>query len=420
MNIKTIPSRIYIYLISIGPGIFLIGYNIGTGSVTTMASAGSRYGMSLFWVLILSCFFTYIMFISYGKFSLVTGHTALYGYKKFIIFGRFIAILTLVGLISVEITALMGIFGIVSEIISEWSKIYLFEDGFNTTLIASVLILVMYSFLLIGKYSFFEKILIIFVSIMGISFVISMFLVIPEPVEIVRGFIPRFPDEKNANMILAGIAGTTLSAPGFVVRSILIREKGWNINQIDQAKKDSFAAALIMFILSLAIMACAAGTLFPRGTVVENVIDMVNTLEPIAGKFSLSIFMLGIVGAGLSSIFPIVLLAPWLICDYCGWESNMKSKFFRITTGIIILTGLTIPVFHARPIFAMIASQAFQALMMPIVTLTIFYLINKKEIMKEFKAGIALNIGICATFIFSLVMSYQAILGLVGYISGKI
>ncbi len=420
MNIKTIPSRIYIYLISIGPGIFLIGYNIGTGSVTTMASAGSRYGMSLFWVLILSCFFTYIMFISYGKFSLVTGHTALYGYKKFIIFGRFIAILTLVGLISVEITALMGIFGIVSEIISEWSKIYLFEDGFNTTLVASVLILVMYSFLLIGKYSFFEKILIIFVSIMGISFVISMFLVIPEPVEIVRGFIPRFPDEKNANMILAGIAGTTLSAPGFVVRSILIREKGWNINQIDQAKKDSFAAALIMFILSLAIMACAAGTLFPRGTVVENVIDMVNTLEPIAGKFSLSIFMLGIVGAGLSSIFPIVLLAPWLICDYCGWESNMKSKFFRITTGIIILTGLTIPVFHARPIFAMIASQAFQALMMPIVTLTIFYLINKKEIMKEFKAGIALNIGICATFIFSLVMSYQAILGLVGYISGKI
>ena len=29
------------------PGIFLLGFNIGTGSVTTMATAGANYGMSL-------------------------------------------------------------------------------------------------------------------------------------------------------------------------------------------------------------------------------------------------------------------------------------------------------------------------------------------------------------------------------------
>ena len=39
----------------LGPGLFLIGYNIGTGSVTTMASAGSRWGMSLTWTVVLSC-----------------------------------------------------------------------------------------------------------------------------------------------------------------------------------------------------------------------------------------------------------------------------------------------------------------------------------------------------------------------------
>ena len=52
----------------VGPGLFLIGYNIGTGSVTTMASAGSRYGLSLFWLLIISCIFTYVMLIAYGRF----------------------------------------------------------------------------------------------------------------------------------------------------------------------------------------------------------------------------------------------------------------------------------------------------------------------------------------------------------------
>ena len=41
-------------LLSFGPGIFAIGYTIGTGSVTSMIVAGSTYGMQLLWVLLLS------------------------------------------------------------------------------------------------------------------------------------------------------------------------------------------------------------------------------------------------------------------------------------------------------------------------------------------------------------------------------
>ena len=34
----------------IGPGLFLVGYNIGTGSITPRASAGAAYGMALVWI----------------------------------------------------------------------------------------------------------------------------------------------------------------------------------------------------------------------------------------------------------------------------------------------------------------------------------------------------------------------------------
>ena len=37
----------------VGPGIFAIGYTIGTGSVTSMAKAGADYGLGLLWVLAL-------------------------------------------------------------------------------------------------------------------------------------------------------------------------------------------------------------------------------------------------------------------------------------------------------------------------------------------------------------------------------
>ncbi len=52
-------KKIAAFISTIGPGIFLIGYNIGTGSVTTMAVSGSSYGMTLIWPLLLSCLFTF-------------------------------------------------------------------------------------------------------------------------------------------------------------------------------------------------------------------------------------------------------------------------------------------------------------------------------------------------------------------------
>lgn len=66
------------------PGIFLLGFNIGTGSVTAMAKAGATYGMSLLWTIIASCFTTYFMINLYGKYTLATGETALQAFRKHI------------------------------------------------------------------------------------------------------------------------------------------------------------------------------------------------------------------------------------------------------------------------------------------------------------------------------------------------
>lgn len=51
-------------LSAIDPGLYLIGYNIGTGSVTAMAKVGAEHGMSLTWALLLSCIFTYVLMIA--------------------------------------------------------------------------------------------------------------------------------------------------------------------------------------------------------------------------------------------------------------------------------------------------------------------------------------------------------------------
>ena len=92
MQKKKLSKRMLIGLTAIGPGLFLIGYNIGTGSITTMAKVGAEHGMTLTWALVLSCIFTYVLMVAYGKTTLVSGQTALSTIKSRLIFGKPLAI----------------------------------------------------------------------------------------------------------------------------------------------------------------------------------------------------------------------------------------------------------------------------------------------------------------------------------------
>ena len=64
---KSIIKKIIALVLGFGPGIFAIGYTIGTGSVTSMIVAGSKFGMQLLWVLLLSCLFSGVLMFAYGN-----------------------------------------------------------------------------------------------------------------------------------------------------------------------------------------------------------------------------------------------------------------------------------------------------------------------------------------------------------------
>ena len=66
-------SNIKRIFVSILPGIFLIGYNIGTGSVTAISKAGANFGLDLLWAFIISCLLTCYLIVHFSKYTMVTG-----------------------------------------------------------------------------------------------------------------------------------------------------------------------------------------------------------------------------------------------------------------------------------------------------------------------------------------------------------
>ncbi|MQY80002.1 MAG: hypothetical protein GH151_12545 [Bacteroidetes bacterium] len=406
---KSKVKKILIGLSAIGPGLFLIGYNIGTGSVITMAKAGAEHGMTLLWALALSCIFTYILMVAYGKTTLVTGHTALYNIKKQFKIGIPLAIYILIALVIGELLALMGIMGIVSDLLQEGSRLIWGGSGFSTFRITTVIAVLLYALLWNGQYKFFEKILIFFVIMMGLSFIMVLFLVKPSLSELTKGLIPRIPNTPGSLRLIAAMAGTTCSAAVFIMRSTVVAEKGWTINNLKDEKRDAKVSAAMMFALSAIIMAVSAGTLHVMGLKLNDTVEMIQLFEPIGGKVAAFILITGISAAGISTIFPIVLIAPWLICDYTGRERNIRSPLFRILGLIGILFSFGMQFMNHRPPAMMIFSQAFQAAILPAVAIPVFILINNKNIMKEDAAGRKMNIGLIAVILFSLSTAYFAV-----------
>jgi len=407
-------NKIMKFLLGIGPGIFAIGYTIGTGSVTSMIKAGSEHGMQLLWVLLLSCLFSWVLMEAYGRYALVTGETALHAFRKRLKYGNVIAILIIIGISIGQWNSLIGILGISANAIFESLALFFpvmkGQEYFWVLGIGIVVIGLMYWILWKGNYGVFEKILIIFVSLMGLSFILSLFVVLPDPVEIAKGFIPSVPKVEGGNMLVAAFVGTTMAAATFISRPLFIQGKGWTKDNIKDQQKDAFWAALLIFIISSAIMAVAMAAFYADGKVVTKVLDMVTALEPVAGKYAIAIFFLGTLAAGLSSVFPILMITPLMIADYQKGELDTSSTQFKVITGIACIVGLAVPIFGANPINAQILTQVFNVFVLPLVIIGIIILTNRKSLMKEYKAGLWLNIGMILAFIFACIISYIGVI----------
>ncbi len=395
------------------PGIFLLGFNIGTGSVTAMAKAGAEYGMTLLWTIVASCLCTFFMIDLYGRYTLVTGETALQSFRKHIHPG--VGIFFIIALTAGVCGSVMGVMGIIADICYEWSKT-MFEGGIPPVYFAATFIALVYFIFWNGKTQFFERSLAVIVAIMSASFLINFFIMMPPPTEILRGLIPSLPevtpaDGRSPYLVIASMVGTTVFSGLFIIRSTLVKEAGWTLKDYRNQRNDAAVSVGLMFVISAAIMAAAAGTLYAEGIGLSQASQMIELLEPLAGSLATSIFAIGIVSAGVSSQFPNVLMLPWLLCDYQGTQRDMTLPKFRVIVLLISVLGLVVPIFEARPVFVMIVSQAFNAVILPVTVACILYLGNRRDLVGVYKNSILTNIVLTIIFLFSLFTSSVGIKG---------
>ena len=268
---------------------------------------------------------------------------------------------------------------------------------------------IFYALLIKGSYSVFEMLLALLVSIMGLSFIFTIFFVFPHPTEVILGLLPSIPEVEGAETLIAAFVGTTMASATFLSRPLFIQGKGWKMSDFNTQKKDTFIAAVLIFIISGSIMTVANGSLFGKGVQFTHVLDMSRALEPTLGKHAVSIFFMGTLSAGLSSIFPCILIVPLMLGDFNTGKLDIQSNRFKWITGISSLFALSIPLFGFNPIQGQIFTQVFNVFALPLVIICILALWNRNGVGLP-SNRIGTNIILMAALFFSIVIMYQGLL----------
>jgi Mn2+/Fe2+ NRAMP family transporter len=391
---------------SLLPGLFMVGYVIGTGSVTTMSTAGAAYGVTLVWTLLLASVFTHIAFVSIGQATILSGETILRNFRTH--FGAAVTIALIAGVSLTQIASVIGVCGVLSDVVREWSRVTLgTEIPPLATAIASTGFLL--ALFLTGRHSLFLNVLSALVGLMGIAFLATAVAVDVSLAEVLAGLRPVLPSVGDPNLLVAGMVGTTMASNVLLSRSIVVHEKGWRPADLPVATRDSAVAAVLLFIINVAIMACAAGTLHRSGLRIERAIDMVRTLEPIAGSATTTVFVIGIIAAGLSSLFPNYIIGAWMLTDFRGQSrSELTRPAYRVLVILTALTGLYVPLFGGNPVQIMIASQAISPVIMPILMTLVLVLLRKHN------RSPILTISLMVTVAFTLYVAVVAVRGFAG------
>lgn len=132
-------------------------------------------------------------------------------------------------------------------------------------------------------------------------------------------------------------------------------------------------------LVSFSILATGA-TLAGATGGVEDVGTFAALLEPVAGSFASVCFGLGLFAAGLTSSLTAPLAAAAGICEVFGWSDDPTNRPYRLVWGSVLATGFVLGLVGWSPLPAIVAAQAANGLLLPVIAAFVMYLTLRQSV----------------------------------------
>ena len=381
-------KNFWLFLAVLGPGIITANVDHDAGGIATYSVAGAHFGYPIVWtVLPIAIALTMIMEMS-SRLGAVTGRGLADLIREH--FGLKVTFYLMIALVLTNI----------GNVMANFAGVAAGMELFGISRYIAVPLGGFFIWILIVKWTYkpVEKIF-LFACLFYISYVISGVMAKPEWSEVMKESArPLVSLDASYLYMVMGLVGTSIAPWMQFYQQSAVVEKGILPENFRQARWDVYigtiaAVAIIYFI----IVTCAA-TLFKSGIRIEDAKDAALALKPIAGEYCFALFAFGLVNASLFASSVIPLSTAFSVCEGLGWESGVNKTFkeaphfYGLYTAIIIISAGAV-LFPQFPLLKiMIFSQVINGILLPFILIFMLLLINKNDLMGEYKNGRVFNI----------------------------
>lgn len=337
---------------------------IGPGTVTTAGKAGATYGASLIWALVFSTIATILLQEGVARIFMATGRplgtliAEQYQRRSWLPVFLFICLLT--GCAAYEAGNILGaVAGL--DLMSRVSRP------------VWVILIVMIAFILLwqGNLKQITRILGTMVALMGFSFLLASSQVDLSWSAIGSGaLIPQLP--AGSALLVVALIGTTIVPYNLFLGSRLgtgqtLNEMRWGLG----------IAVTLGGIISIAVLVV--------GTAIDGSFSFAALADQLAGTGSgwvRYLFGIGLAGAGISSAITAPLATAiagrTLFPDRPAWQP--EGLFFKLSWMLVLGVGLLFGLLDVKPIPVIILAQALNGILLPVVTIFLFFVISNVRI----------------------------------------
>lgn len=356
----------------LGPGLITAALVFGPGSLTITSKLGAIYEYKLLWVVIVSAILM-MAFTSMGaRIGIATDHSLLQSFKRR--WGKWASLYTGIGIFLVTVSFQAG---------NSVAAGMAFAEPLATSTIPWILLVLIIGIALLFFKSFYEileKVMIIMVGIMLISFLLTLIITTPDFSAVAKGVIPSLPAQSL--LLVVALVASSFSIVGAFYQSYLVQEKGWKQEEAGKGIKEALTGIFILGFISAMILVGSGDILHQQGIQVNSASDMGLALEPLYGQWATSLFMLGLFGASFSSLIGNATIGGTLLADALSLGSDLSSQPVRICISLIMIAGAVIAIiFGGLPLELIVFAQGVTIFIVPFIGMGIFIMANDKELM---------------------------------------
>lgn len=372
-------QKAFYFLRFSGLGLVIGVAYIDPGNWGTDIAAGSKFGYSLLWVVVMSNIIGMFMQYLSSKLGIITGFSLAENCRNN---------LSKPKSFSLWITAELA--AIATDLAEVVGAAIAFNLLFGIPLIYGAIITGLDTLLILGLERIgirkVESVIIGMMVLIACIYLVEIYLANPDWHQI--GYHAVVPELQEGSVVIAvGILGATVMPHAIFLHSAMMKTRESMFRILKYPKRvikfstiDTVTALSVAGLINGAILVMSSATFHQNNLVIESIEEAYRTLAPLLGNMSSTAFGIALLASGLASSIVATLSGQIIFEGFTKfkaklWKRRLMIRAFTIIPAIIAIS------YGVNTLDILVVSQVILSLQLPFTIIPLVYFTSKIEIM---------------------------------------